>query len=309
MNIQNLKYALEINRKKSISKAAKSLYVAQPNLSKSIKELEASCGIKIFKRSSKGVEATKEGQEFLIEAEGIIRKLEELEHKYSQNEEESTELRIVIPRASYIAHAFTNYIMGKKNSEKMTMQVDETSTANAIKQVEDQTSSLGIVRYNIRYDEYFRALFKVRELECTHLMDFSYRLLVSEKSKLLEKGRLVDGDLESFIEILHGDNTLPNGEYVDISAGNTKLSNQKRIYVYERGSQFDLLNKITNTFMWVSPMPQDVLDRNFLATKHCDFMEKDMCDMLICRNGHRYTREEKNFIKEINKVLAEFAIE
>ena len=34
MNIQNLKYALEINRKKSISKAAKSLYVAQPNLSK-----------------------------------------------------------------------------------------------------------------------------------------------------------------------------------------------------------------------------------------------------------------------------------
>jgi DNA-binding transcriptional LysR family regulator len=309
MNIQNLKYALEINRKKSISKAAKSLYVAQPNLSKSIKELEASCGIKIFKRSSRGVEATKEGQEFLIEAEGIIRKLDELEHKYSRDEEETTELRIAIPRASYIAHAFTNYIMGKQNCDKMTMQVDETSTANAIKQVEDQTSSLGIVRYNLRYDEYFRALFRVRELECTHLMDFSYRLLVSEKSKLLDKKQLVDADLESFIEILHGDNTLPNGEYVDISAGNTKLSNQKRIYVYERGSQFDLLNKITNTFMWVSPMPQDLLDRNFLATIHCDFMEKDMCDMLICRNGHRYTKEEKNFIKEINKVLAEFAIE
>lgn len=309
MNIQNLKYALEINRKKSISKAAKSLYVAQPNLSKSIKELEASCGIKIFKRSSRGVEATKEGQEFLIEAEGIIRKLDELEHKYSRDEEETTELRIAIPRASYIAHAFTNYIRGKQNCDKMTMQVDETSTASAIKQIEDQTSSLAIVRYNLRYDEYFRALFRVRELECTHLMDFSYRLLVSEKSKLLEKEHLVDGDLESFIEILHGDNTLPNGEYVDISAGNTKLSNQKRIYVYERGSQFDLLSKITNTFMWVSPMPQELLDRNYLATIHCDFMEKDMCDMLICRNGHRYTREEKNFIKEINKVLAEFAIE
>ena len=309
MNIQNLKYALEINRKKSISKAAKSLYVAQPNLSKSVKELEASCGIKIFKRSSKGVEATKEGQEFLLEAESIIRKLDELEHKYSQDEEESTELRIAIPRASYLSHAFTNYIVGKRDCEKMIMQVDETSTANAIKQVEDQTSNIGILRYHSRYDEYFRALFKVRELDCVHLMDFSYRLLVSKDSRLRFLPKVRETDLSEYIEILHGDNTLPNGEYMEISVGNGKLSTHKKIYVYERGSQFDLLSKVNNTFMWVSPMPTEVLERNNLATIHCSFMEKDMCDVLICKKDHRYSREEKAFIAEINKVLAEFAIE
>lgn len=40
MNIVHLKYAVEIARTKSISKAAENLYMAQPNLSRAVKELE-----------------------------------------------------------------------------------------------------------------------------------------------------------------------------------------------------------------------------------------------------------------------------
>ena len=45
MNILHLKYAVEISRTKSISKAAENLYMGQPNLSRAIKELEEKNGI------------------------------------------------------------------------------------------------------------------------------------------------------------------------------------------------------------------------------------------------------------------------
>ena len=55
MNLTDLHYVVEIDKSGSISKAAKELYVAQPNLSKAIKHLEREFGISIFEGSSKGV--------------------------------------------------------------------------------------------------------------------------------------------------------------------------------------------------------------------------------------------------------------
>lgn len=40
MNMQHLKYVLEVNKTRSINRAAKNLYMGQPNLSAAIKDLE-----------------------------------------------------------------------------------------------------------------------------------------------------------------------------------------------------------------------------------------------------------------------------
>ena len=45
MNLLHLKYAVEIDCTKSISKAAENLYMGQPNLSRAIKELEEKFGV------------------------------------------------------------------------------------------------------------------------------------------------------------------------------------------------------------------------------------------------------------------------
>ena len=58
MNILHLKYAVEVAKTKSISKAAENLYMGQPNLSRAIKELEESLGIVIFERNTKGITVT-----------------------------------------------------------------------------------------------------------------------------------------------------------------------------------------------------------------------------------------------------------
>ena len=82
MNIQHLKYALEVAKQKSISKASRSLYMGQPNLSRAIKELEDELGIIIFERTSKGIKPTPDGEEFLQYAKRILLQIEEVEDIY-----------------------------------------------------------------------------------------------------------------------------------------------------------------------------------------------------------------------------------
>ena len=47
-------------------------------------------------------------------------------------------------------------------------------------------------------------------------MDFQYRLVVNENDPLATKKLNGYEDLEPYIELIHGDSRLPNGEYLDI---------------------------------------------------------------------------------------------
>ena len=60
MNIQQLRYVIEIARQGSFNKTAQTLFISQPALSNAIKDLETELGYSIFIRDRKGVRPTKE---------------------------------------------------------------------------------------------------------------------------------------------------------------------------------------------------------------------------------------------------------
>ena len=97
MNTLHLKYAVEVEQTGSISKAAENLYMNQPHLSKTIRELEDSLGIVIFKRTPKGVIPTKKGTEFLIYAKKILAQLKEMESIYKPDTDKTQKLDISVP--------------------------------------------------------------------------------------------------------------------------------------------------------------------------------------------------------------------
>jgi DNA-binding transcriptional LysR family regulator len=72
--IQNFVVAAEMG---SISRAAESLFITQPALSRQIRALEIKLGIQLFKREARGIELTEEGEKFLVEARRL---LEDLKH-------------------------------------------------------------------------------------------------------------------------------------------------------------------------------------------------------------------------------------
>lgn len=73
MTLQQLKYVIEVAKAKSISEAAKKLFISQPSLTNAIKELEKEMNITIFLRTNKGILISKEGEIFFRICSSSIR--------------------------------------------------------------------------------------------------------------------------------------------------------------------------------------------------------------------------------------------
>lgn len=82
MNLDYFAYILRTNECGSIRKAAEELYMRQQNLSSIIKKVEHHYGITIFKRGTKGVTPTPDGEYFLERAKKILATADELEKSY-----------------------------------------------------------------------------------------------------------------------------------------------------------------------------------------------------------------------------------
>lgn len=76
MENRQLKYFLEICRERSFSSAAKSLYISQQALSKSIQKLESDLGVPLFERTNSGIRLTQYGEYLEKRAAPILDELE-----------------------------------------------------------------------------------------------------------------------------------------------------------------------------------------------------------------------------------------
>ena len=65
MTLTQLKYAITVAECGSMNEAAKELFISQPSLSSSIKDLETETGVQIFRRTNRGISLTPQGEEFL----------------------------------------------------------------------------------------------------------------------------------------------------------------------------------------------------------------------------------------------------
>lgn len=94
MEIRELRYFLAIAREQSISKAAESLYMTQPSLSRQMQNLEKELGKQLFVRGSKKIELTEAG--FLLQkrAEEMLALYEKTQAELAAPEECAGEIRI-----------------------------------------------------------------------------------------------------------------------------------------------------------------------------------------------------------------------
>lgn len=72
MKLEQLEHIIEIDKQKSISKAAKALYIGQSTLSGSLANLEAELGVRLFERTTFGMVPTNEGAEAIHLAKHML---------------------------------------------------------------------------------------------------------------------------------------------------------------------------------------------------------------------------------------------
>ena len=305
MNILHLKYAVEVEKAKSINKAAENLYMGQPNLSRAIKDLEEELGITIFNRSSRGMTITAEGDEFLSYAHSILEQVNEVEAIYKSKKHDRQKFTISVPRASYISYAFSEFSKCIDSSKPVDIYYKETNSSRAITNLLQNDYKLAILRFQDTFDEYFKNLIEEKDLESKLITEFSYRLLVNKESPLADKNIITPEDLSDYIEIAHGDPYVPSLPYIDVMKREFVDYTDKRICLFERASQFELMSANKRTFMWVSPIQKSILERYNLTEIECGFHNRIYKDVLVYKKGYIFTELDNLFIQKLENAQKE----
>ena len=72
LTVRQLRYLIAIVDEGGIRRASRHLYLAQPSISKALRQLESELGVELLRRSPRGVELTDAGIEFVAHARAIL---------------------------------------------------------------------------------------------------------------------------------------------------------------------------------------------------------------------------------------------
>ena len=298
MNLLHMKHALEVAKAGSLSKASEVLLIAAPNISRSIKELESDLGISIFDRTQNGMKLTPEGEEFINFAKGILAQIDEVEKFYKAGAPKKQKFSISVPRACYISEAFANF---SKALSKDAAEIfyKETNSQRTIHNMLNHDYKLGIIRYAENYDKYFKAMLEEKGFQYELVTEFTYSLIMSADNPLANKEEITFDDLVDYVEIAHADPYVPSMPLSKVVKEELPDNIDRRIFIFERASQFDLLSLNPETFMWVSPAPKSLLERYNLVQRKCADNKKVYKDVLIYKNGYTLSKLDRQFITEL----------
>lgn len=304
MNLLYMKYAVEVAACGSINKAAEKLFLDQPNLSRAIKELEADLGVAVFERSTKGMKPTPDGEVFLKYARNILSQVDAVEHMFHGGEALTRRFSVSVPRASYICEAFAAFSASLAGLPQAEVLYRETNSMRTLRNLLENGYKLGIVRYAEAYDKYYKTALEEKGLTAELVTEFRYQLLMSAASPLAKLEHITRADLRHHIEIAHGDPYVPSLPMAEVRQAELPDAD-RRIYVFERASQFELLSSNLDTFMWVSPVPARLLERYGLVQRPCAENPRVYKDVMIYRKDYKLTDLDQAFISELCRVRRE----
>lgn len=198
MNFQQCRYVEVVARVGSFSQAAKELYMTQPNLSCSIKDLENELGVQLFTRSNTGARLTEDGHDFLKYAKRIIGELDLLQQRYHD------EFKKSFTAASH-HYDFLSSPLAKVAQEfkqdYQEFQTIETTTKKILDSVASFEADLGIIYLDDENEHILTSALQYHDLEFTSLGEFPTRVFLRRDHPLAHKSVISETDLKGYNQI------------------------------------------------------------------------------------------------------------
>ena len=122
MKIEQLVQVIEIAKTRSITLAAKNLYMSQSNLSTSIRELEKEMKQNIFVRSNNGTQLTPFGEAFLIQARSVVKQFEYIKGMSSNQEKWSIKFNVSSYYFLFAVYIFLDLFQNNRNQRDKNLR-------------------------------------------------------------------------------------------------------------------------------------------------------------------------------------------
>ncbi|WP_165212371.1 LysR family transcriptional regulator [Streptococcus tangpeifui] len=235
MNFQQCRYVEAIAETGSFSQAAKKLYVTQPNLSASIKDLEAELGVQLFVRSNTGARLTDDGNDFIKYAKRIIGELDLLEKRYQQKFRKG--FTVASHHYDFLFLPLTE-IVQTFEADYQEFQLIETTTKKILRSVDKFESDLGIIYLDADNRPILEKSLVNQDLSFTSLGEFPTRIFLRKGHPLADRKVLTKADLEGYPQVrFRQEKSGLNFDEDTLEV----LDNQTIMYSNDRGTVMNLL--------------------------------------------------------------------
>ena len=238
MTLQQLKYVIEVAKAKSISEAAKKLFISQPSLTNAIKELEKEMNITIFLRTNKGILISKEGEIFLGYARQVLEQAYLLEEKYLKQDKRKQQFCVSTQHYSFAVNAFVD-IIKEYGHDEYDFSLRETQTYEIIEDVTRMKSEIGVLYINDFNKLVIQKILKEHNLIFHSLIVVKPHIFISSKNPLAKKKKVTMEELRLYPYL-----SFEQGEHNSFYYSEEIFSSvvrYKNIRVRDRATLFNLL--------------------------------------------------------------------
>ncbi|HET1137756.1 TPA: LysR family transcriptional regulator [Streptococcus pneumoniae] len=193
MNIQQLRYVVAIANSGTFREAAEKMYVSQPSLSISVRDLEKELGFKIFRRTSSGTFLTRRGMEFYEKSQELVKGFDIFQNQYANPEEEKDEFSVASQHYDFLPPTITAF--SERYPDYKNFRIFEATTVQILDEVAQGHSEIGIIYLNNQNKKGIMQRVEKLGLEVIELIPFHTHIYLREGHPLAQKEELVMEDL------------------------------------------------------------------------------------------------------------------
>ncbi len=302
MTLQQLKYAVTVADKGTISEAAKELFISQPSLTSAIRELENEMQITIFNRTKKGTTVSNAGDEFLAYARQVLEQANLLEERFLNGKKQSPRFSVSAQHYSFAVNAFVDVIREFGGSQ-YDFTLRETQTYEIIEDVSRLKSEVGILYTSSKNEEIIQKLIKQNGLEFGELFVAKPHVFISSKHPLADRERITLEELEKYPYL-----SFEQGDYNSFYFSEEILSTidrNKNIKVRDRATLFNLavgLNGYTVSTGVISRElnGENIIARPLMVEEHIRVGTIKQKEMPLSRYGKAYMEALRKHVSDID---------
>lgn len=197
MNLQQMKYVIYTAKYNSFSRAAKELFVTQPNVSSAIKDLEKELHIQIFERAKGGVSLTKEGVVLLNQITPIVEQMGFIEDFYSNEKSTENMLNIACQHCMLVSETMAIFLRDYMQTQSYKVHLLEVKTKEVLDYVQTGLCEFGVLLKN-RDNKVLAGEIESKNLDFTLLQERKPYVYLSQKHPLADKELITKEDLEPY---------------------------------------------------------------------------------------------------------------
>lgn len=237
MKLQQLRYVVKVAECGSITEASRRLFVSQPSITASIRDLENEMGVHIFERTNKGVIVSEEGETFLGYARQVLDQADLLEGKYKGTSEQVPHFSVSCQHYSFAVNAFVDVIR-EFDAARYDFTLREEQTHEIIEDVAHMKSELGILYVSEHNREVIERMLAANELVFEGLFCAAPHVFVCADHPLADHASVTLEDLEDYPFLSYEQGSY-NSFYYSEELTST-FERRKNIRVRDRATLFNL---------------------------------------------------------------------